>query len=133
MQGNNQAPGTKHCMSDLPRLAVLVQTRVRFVFKTILNAFYSTVTVHNVALSLKYPLQMVRLKEDFQRVGNEKDLLMAENTKCSPENTEELKRLQANVASLTEERDQLLDVLREMTEEKNQLSSDLDKKEEMVR
>lgn len=97
---------------------------------------YSTLTVNNVAFSLKYPLQMVRLKEDFQRTrisSNEKDLLIAENTKFSLENTEELKRHQANVVSLTEERDQLLEVLREMSEEKNQLSSDLDKKEEMVR
>ncbi|XP_060754645.1 centromere-associated protein E isoform X2 [Neoarius graeffei] len=76
--------------------------------------------------------KMMQLKEDFQCVSHERERLMAENAKCNLEKIEELDRHQANIRSLTEERDQLLDVLHSMREEKNQLQSDLDKKDEMV-
>ncbi|XP_034156118.2 centromere-associated protein E isoform X2 [Pangasianodon hypophthalmus] len=75
---------------------------------------------------------VMQLKEDFQCASNEKDRLMAENANCNLENIEKLERHQANIMSLTEERDQLLEVLQGMREEKNQLRSDLDKKDEMI-
>lgn len=75
---------------------------------------------------------MTQLKKDFQCASNEKDHLLVENAKRSLDNIEELERHQANITSLTEERDQVLDVLQGMTEEKNRLRSDLEKKDEMV-
>lgn len=75
----------------------------------------------------------MQLKHDLQCASKEKDHLMAENAKCDLENTKELERLQANIMRLTEERDQLLEVLQGMREEKDQLRSDLDEKDEMVR
>lgn len=75
----------------------------------------------------------MQLKEDFQCAINEKDRLLAENATCSLEKVEMLERLQANITSLTEERDQLLKVLKGMREERNQLQSDLDMKDKLVR
>ncbi|KAK2817883.1 hypothetical protein Q7C36_021816 [Tachysurus vachellii] len=75
---------------------------------------------------------VMQLKEDFQCTSNEKDRLLAENATCSLEKVEMLERLQANITSLTEERDQLLEVLKGMREEKNQLQSDLDMKDELL-
>ncbi|MCJ8747829.1 hypothetical protein PDJAM_G00157970 [Pangasius djambal] len=75
---------------------------------------------------------VMQLKEDFQCATNEKDRLMAENAKCNLENIEKLERHQANLMSVTEERDQLLEVLQGVREEKNQLRSDLDQKDEMI-
>ncbi|KAM9454725.1 centromere-associated protein E [Clarias gariepinus] len=77
-------------------------------------------------------IMVMQLEEDFQCANNEKDRLMAENTKCNLESGEELERLRANIMSLTEERDQLLEVLQGMREERNQLRSDLDEKENMI-
>lgn len=76
--------------------------------------------------------KVVQLTKDFQSASNEKDRLLSENANCNLENVEMLERLQANITSLTEERDQLLEVLQCMREEKNQLRSDLDMKDEMV-
>ncbi|XP_058236857.1 centromere-associated protein E [Hemibagrus wyckioides] len=75
---------------------------------------------------------VVQLTKDFQSASNEKDRLLSENANCKLENVEMLERLQANITSLTEEKDQLLEVLQCMREEKNQLRSDLDMKDEMI-
>ncbi|GAA6089757.1 centromere-associated protein E isoform X1 [Tachysurus ichikawai] len=75
---------------------------------------------------------VMQLKEDFQCAINEKDRLLAENATCSLEKVEMLERLQANITSLTEERDQLLKVLKGMREERNQLQSDLDMKDKLL-
>ncbi|KAK3511021.1 hypothetical protein QTP70_029023 [Hemibagrus guttatus] len=72
---------------------------------------------------------VIQLKEDFQSASNEEDRVLSD---CNLENVEALERLQANITSLTEERDQLLKVLQGMKEEKNQLRSDLDMKDEMI-
>ncbi|XP_027012210.2 centromere-associated protein E isoform X2 [Tachysurus fulvidraco] len=76
--------------------------------------------------------KVMQLKEDFQCASNEKNRLLAENATCGLEKVEMLERLQANITSLTEERDQLLEVLKGMREEKNQLQSDLDMKDELL-
>ncbi|KAI4891029.1 hypothetical protein NFI96_013890, partial [Prochilodus magdalenae] len=72
---------------------------------------------------------LVQLREEVQSVTAEKDCLLAENAKSS---MQELERHASHVLSLTEERDQLLDVLQELRDEKNRLCLDLQKKNEMM-
>ncbi|KAK1802937.1 hypothetical protein P4O66_021473 [Electrophorus voltai] len=73
---------------------------------------------------------MMQLREEVQCALAERDCLLAENDKCS---MHDLESPQVNITCLTEERDQLLQVLQGLREEKNQLKIDLDKKEETVR
>lgn len=62
----------------------------------------------------------------------EKQRLLSENAHDAG-NTEELKKAQANVTALTEERDQLLCVLESLREEKIQIKNLLEEKDDLVR
>ncbi|XP_072512902.1 centromere-associated protein E [Salminus brasiliensis] len=75
---------------------------------------------------------MMQLKHEVQSMTAEKDCLLDENTKNNQENLQEQEKLQASVLTLTEERDQLLEVLQGLMEEKNQLRVELEKKDEMM-
>ncbi|XP_062866436.1 centromere-associated protein E isoform X2 [Trichomycterus rosablanca] len=75
---------------------------------------------------------VMQLRKEVQSSNAEKDRLLAENDKCNLDNTGELERLQANITSLTEERDRLLELLQGMREDKNQIREELDKKEELI-
>ena len=76
---------------------------------------------------------MMQLNEDIRRASVEKDHLLAESAKSDLDNKQEMERLQTSIVSLTEERDQLLEVIQGIREEKNQLKVDLEKKDEVVR
>ncbi|XP_037399048.1 centromere-associated protein E isoform X2 [Pygocentrus nattereri] len=75
---------------------------------------------------------MMQLKEDVRRASVEKDHLLAESAKIDLDNMQENERLQTSIISLTEERDQLLEVIQGIREEKNQLRVDLERKDEMI-
>ncbi|XP_049325717.1 centromere-associated protein E-like isoform X2 [Astyanax mexicanus] len=76
-------------------------------------------------------MEMTQLREDMQCVTAEKDCLLAEKAESNLTNME-LESLHANVLSLTEERDQLLEVLQGLREEKSKLKVELEEKDEMI-
>ncbi|KAL6481452.1 hypothetical protein MHYP_G00095320 [Metynnis hypsauchen] len=75
---------------------------------------------------------MMQLKEDVRRASVEKDHLLAESAKSELDNMQEMERLQTSIISLTEERDQLLELIQGIREEKNQFRVDLERKDEMI-
>ncbi|XP_066516219.1 centromere-associated protein E isoform X2 [Hoplias malabaricus] len=75
---------------------------------------------------------IMQLKKDVQRTTSEKDHLLAESAKNEMENMQELERLQTSNASLSEERDQVLEVLQGLRDERNQLRKDLEERNDMI-
>ncbi|XP_053471518.1 centromere-associated protein E isoform X3 [Ictalurus furcatus] len=73
--------------------------------------------------------QINHLNEELRAVCEEKQRLLIE-TAHGDRNAEELERARATISALTEERDQLLDVLQGLREEKSQIKSILEEKEE---
>ncbi|XP_017313628.1 centromere-associated protein E isoform X3 [Ictalurus punctatus] len=73
--------------------------------------------------------QINHLNEELRAVCDEKQRLLIE-TAHGDRNAEELERARATISALTEERDQLLDVLQGLREEKSQIKSILEEKEE---
>lgn len=71
------------------------------------------------------------MREQFQSACTERDRLLSEKNNSDLENTM-LEELQTSLASVTEEREQLLEILKVNREEKNQLRRDLEEKEETV-
>ncbi|XP_051557981.1 centromere-associated protein E isoform X2 [Myxocyprinus asiaticus] len=67
-----------------------------------------------------------QLREQLQSVCAERDHLLSEKS------TSDLEHMQTSIASISEERQQLLDILQTNRQEKNQLRKDLDEKEEMM-
>ncbi|XP_016113871.1 centromere-associated protein E [Sinocyclocheilus grahami] len=74
---------------------------------------------------------LVQVREQFQSACTERDLLLSEKNKSDLENMT-LEEVQTSMASVTEEREQLLEILKVNREEKNQLRRDLEEKEETL-
>ncbi|KAL0204446.1 hypothetical protein M9458_002464, partial [Cirrhinus mrigala] len=72
---------------------------------------------------------LVQVREQLQMACAERDHLLSEKNKSDLENTL-LEEVQTSLASVTEEREQLLEILKVNREEKNQLRRDLEEKEE---
>lgn len=71
---------------------------------------------------------MKQLKEDLQSARTERDHNVSEKAFDA-----ELERMQTHISSLTEERDQLQEILQVLREEKNHLKREMEEKDEMVR
>uniref|UniRef100_A0A9J8BZ24 Centromere-associated protein E n=1 Tax=Cyprinus carpio carpio TaxID=630221 RepID=A0A9J8BZ24_CYPCA len=69
---------------------------------------------------------LVQVREQLQAACAERDRLLSEKSKS------DLEEVQSSLASLTEEREQLLEILKVNGEEKNQLRRDLEEKEETL-
>ncbi|KAL7845850.1 hypothetical protein AOLI_G00240420 [Acnodon oligacanthus] len=76
-------------------------------------------------------MQIKQLSEELKAVYNEKDGLQSEYAKIKLD-TAEFERVQTSIISITEKRDQLLDVLQELREEKSQLKNELEEKDDMI-
>ncbi|XP_050974649.1 centromere-associated protein E isoform X3 [Labeo rohita] len=74
---------------------------------------------------------LVQVREQLQTACAERDHLLSEKNKSDLENTL-LEEVQTSLASVTEEREQLLEILKVNREEKNQLRRDLEEKEETL-
>ena len=79
------------------------------------------------------PITKIRqLNEELKSVRAERERLVSEKTDGSQNHAGELEKLLSTVTSLTEERDQLQEILEGIREERNQLKRDLEGKVEMV-
>ncbi|XP_035236081.1 centromere-associated protein E isoform X11 [Anguilla anguilla] len=76
--------------------------------------------------------QIKQLSEELQLVCSERDALLSERTNTGHLSEEEQEKLCLHVTSLTEERDQLQEILEGVREERNQLKRELQEKEEMM-
>ncbi|XP_064210039.1 centromere-associated protein E isoform X12 [Anguilla rostrata] len=76
--------------------------------------------------------QIKQLSEELQLVRSERDALLSERTNTGHLSEEEQEKLCLHVTSLTEERDQLQEILEGVREERNQLKGELQEKEEMM-
>lgn len=65
-------------------------------------------------------------------ITEERDNLLSEKTKSDLERTT-LEDMEMRLASVTEEREQLMEILQSTREEKNLLRKDLEEKDELVR
>ncbi|XP_029618642.1 centromere-associated protein E isoform X2 [Salmo trutta] len=72
-----------------------------------------------------------QLKEELESVRAERERLLSEKTDSSQNHAEELEKLLSTVTSLTEERNQLQEILKGVREERNQLKRNLEDKVEM--
>ncbi|KAF5902614.1 centromere-associated protein E, partial [Clarias magur] len=75
--------------------------------------------------------QIIHLNEDLKAVHEEKHHHLSEN-EHDDLYTEELERVQANVRTLIEERDQLLDMLQGLRDEKSQIKNNLEEKDDVI-
>ncbi|XP_045082820.1 centromere-associated protein E isoform X6 [Coregonus clupeaformis] len=75
--------------------------------------------------------QMKQLSDELESVQAERELLLSEKTTV-PQNHAELEKLLSTVTSLTEERDQLQEILGGVREERNQLKRNLEENVEMI-
>ncbi|XP_029618648.1 centromere-associated protein E isoform X7 [Salmo trutta] len=73
-----------------------------------------------------------QLKEELESVRAERERLLSEKTDSSQNHAEELEKLLSTVTSLTEERNQLQEILKGVREERNQLKRNLEDKVEML-
>ncbi|XP_062307656.1 centromere-associated protein E [Osmerus eperlanus] len=73
-----------------------------------------------------------QLGEELESVREERDRLLSEKTDTPQNHSEELEELLSKVTSLTEERDQLQEILEGVREERNQLKSDVEEMEMCV-
>ncbi|XP_036791711.1 centromere-associated protein E isoform X5 [Oncorhynchus mykiss] len=76
--------------------------------------------------------QIRQLNEELKSVRAERERLLSEKTDGSRNHAGELEKLLSTVTSLTEERDQLQEILEGIREERNQLKRDLEDKVEMI-
>ncbi|XP_031685999.1 centromere-associated protein E isoform X7 [Oncorhynchus kisutch] len=76
--------------------------------------------------------QIRQLNEELKSVRAESERLLSETTDGSQNHAGELEKLLSTVTSLTEERDQLQEILEGIREERNQLKRDLEDKVEMI-
>nr|XP_046206561.1 centromere-associated protein E isoform X7 [Oncorhynchus gorbuscha] len=76
--------------------------------------------------------QAKQLNEELESVRAERERLLSEKTDSSQNHAEELEKLRSTVTSLTEERDQLQEILEGIREERNQLKGDLEDKVELM-
>ncbi|XP_057188769.1 centromere-associated protein E isoform X2 [Triplophysa rosa] len=74
---------------------------------------------------------LVELREQLQAASVERDHLLSEKTNSVLERTT-LKEMQTGLASVTEEKEQLMEILQSNREEKNLLRKDLEEKDELV-
>lgn len=75
--------------------------------------------------------QLVELREQLQSASAERDHLLSEKTKSDLERTT-LEEIETCLASITEEKEQLMEILQSNREEKNLLRKDLEDKDELV-
>ncbi|KAM3860991.1 uncharacterized protein ACN63O_014403 [Diretmus argenteus] len=75
---------------------------------------------------------MKTLTEELESVQAERDALLSERSANLQSCTEEFEKLLSKVTSLTEERDQLQEILEGLRQEKTQLKAELEEKMEMV-
>lgn len=80
-----------------------------------------------------FPPQIMQLGETLQSISAEKEHHLLEATKENLVLMAELEQIRADLASVTQERYQLLELLQGLREEKIQQQKDLEEKEEMVR
>ncbi len=71
------------------------------------------------------------MREQLQAACVERERLLSEKSKSDLENTL-LEEVQSSLSSVSEEREQLLEILKANREEKNQLRRDLEEKEDAV-
>ncbi|XP_045082819.1 centromere-associated protein E isoform X5 [Coregonus clupeaformis] len=76
--------------------------------------------------------QAKQLSEELESVRAERERLLSEKTDSPQNHAKELEKLLSTVTSLTEERDQLQEILEGVREERNQLKRDLKKNVEMM-
>ncbi|XP_071384535.1 centromere-associated protein E [Centroberyx affinis] len=76
--------------------------------------------------------QMRTLTEKLERIQAERDGLLSEKAARLHSSTDELEKLLSKVASLTEERDQLQQILEGLRQEKNELKAELEEKMETI-
>ncbi|KAF4119173.1 hypothetical protein G5714_001224 [Onychostoma macrolepis] len=74
---------------------------------------------------------LVQVREQLQTACAERDRLLSEKSQSDLENTL-LEEVQSSLISVTEEREQLLEILKANREEKNQLRRDLEEKEDTL-
>uniref|UniRef100_A0AAY5K0J5 Centromere-associated protein E n=1 Tax=Esox lucius TaxID=8010 RepID=A0AAY5K0J5_ESOLU len=86
---------------------------------------------HNDTQFLEHQEQLRLLNEELESMKAEREHLLSERTESSQNHAEELEKLLSTVTSLTEERDQLQEILQGVREEKNQLKRDLEENVEM--
>ena len=75
---------------------------------------------------------MKAISEELESVREERDRLQSEKTAGAQNHSEELEELISKVTSLTEERDQLQEILERVREERNQLEKELEQNIESV-
>lgn len=75
--------------------------------------------------------QLVQVREQLRSACAERDGLLSEKTISDLEKTT-LEEVQTSLASVSEEREQLLEILKLNREEKNQLRRELEEKDETV-
>lgn len=75
--------------------------------------------------------QLVQVREQLRSACAERDGLLSEKTISDLEKTT-LEEVQTSLASISEEREQLLEILKLNQEEKNQLRRELKEKDEIV-
>lgn len=75
----------------------------------------------------------MQLHETLQSTSTEKEQLLSEVTKESLVHMAEMEQIQADLSSVTREREQLLELLQGLREEKIQLMKDLEGKDEKVK
>ncbi|XP_067298423.1 centromere-associated protein E isoform X2 [Pseudorasbora parva] len=76
-------------------------------------------------------LMLVQVREQLQSACAERDHLLAEKAESDLEKTT-LEEMQSSLTTVSEEREQLLDILTLIREEKNQLRRDLEEKDQTV-
>lgn len=77
--------------------------------------------------------QVMQLRDTLQSTSAEKEHLLSEATKESLACMAELERMQADITSMTQERDQLLELRQGLREEMLQLKKELEEKDAMVK
>ncbi|XP_076839139.1 centromere-associated protein E isoform X2 [Brachyhypopomus gauderio] len=76
--------------------------------------------------------KMSQLREELKSTAADNDRIQSEKTKDDLANMATIEQLQVDLASVTEDRDQLLDTLQGLREEMNQLKKELEEKEAMI-
>ncbi|XP_035236083.1 centromere-associated protein E isoform X13 [Anguilla anguilla] len=87
---------------------------------------------HFKEISKQHQDQITQLSEELQLVRSERDAVQSERTNTGHLSEEEQEKLPSQVTFLTEERDQLQEILEGMRQERNQLKRELQEKEESV-
>ncbi|XP_048876324.1 centromere-associated protein E [Brienomyrus brachyistius] len=80
----------------------------------------------------KHVEKIQQLGEELQLVQSERDALLSERTDCAQGLEEKLEKLHSQVTSITQERDQLQEMLEGVREERNQLKNDIQENIEML-